>query len=264
MTNPIASRKTTRRPMIAAFVLGVAMSGFFDGILLHQVLQWHHLLSLVPGRAIQDPRVQVMADGLFHVLMYGLAVCGLLMLWGSRGSQAAPGAGRAMAGAFVGGFGAWNVIDVGFFHWILRIHNIRLDVANPLTWDVGWLVLFGVSPLLAAIFILRGRGGTPLDPRSVAVTLTILTLAGGPWAMVPAPGAMSAVLFRPGLTSAERWTAVASTGARVVATDVSGDLMVVAFPRGAERWRLFADGAIVVGGAMGAGCLTVSGVQTRL
>src|SRR5687768_8252330 len=30
-------------------VLGFALGGFFDGILLHQILQWHHLLSLVPG-----------------------------------------------------------------------------------------------------------------------------------------------------------------------------------------------------------------------
>jgi uncharacterized membrane protein len=26
-------------------MLGFAFGGFFDGILLHQVLQWHHLLS---------------------------------------------------------------------------------------------------------------------------------------------------------------------------------------------------------------------------
>ncbi|WP_426000432.1 DUF2243 domain-containing protein [Caulobacter sp. DWR1-3-2b1] len=30
-------------------MLAVALCGFFDGILLDQILQWHHLLSLVPG-----------------------------------------------------------------------------------------------------------------------------------------------------------------------------------------------------------------------
>lgn len=34
-----------------AVLLSVALSGFFDGILLHQVLRWHHLLS-----GVQDPR----------------------------------------------------------------------------------------------------------------------------------------------------------------------------------------------------------------
>ena len=29
----------------AGYSLGFGIGGFFDGILLHQVLQWHHLLS---------------------------------------------------------------------------------------------------------------------------------------------------------------------------------------------------------------------------
>lgn len=29
----------------AGYLLGFALGGFFDGILLHQVLQWHHLLD---------------------------------------------------------------------------------------------------------------------------------------------------------------------------------------------------------------------------
>ena len=39
----------TRCLLLAGSVLGMALGGFFDGILLHQVLQWHHFLSLVPG-----------------------------------------------------------------------------------------------------------------------------------------------------------------------------------------------------------------------
>lgn len=38
-----ASRQ--RPPMLPAFLLGVGLGGFVDGILLHQVLQWHHLLT---------------------------------------------------------------------------------------------------------------------------------------------------------------------------------------------------------------------------
>jgi Predicted membrane protein len=29
----------------ARYALGFGLGGFFDGILLHQILQWHHLLS---------------------------------------------------------------------------------------------------------------------------------------------------------------------------------------------------------------------------
>ena len=82
----------------AAFVLGIGLGGFFDGILLHQVLQWHHLLSLVPGEAFRDLGTQILADGLFHVLMYGVTAAGLWMLWRRRGGLRDPGAAGAVAG----------------------------------------------------------------------------------------------------------------------------------------------------------------------
>jgi len=35
-------------PLIAAGIfLGLGLGGFVDGILLHQILQWHHMLSNV-------------------------------------------------------------------------------------------------------------------------------------------------------------------------------------------------------------------------
>src|SRR4051794_15960674 len=40
----------------AGYLVGLAMGGFFDGILLHQVLQWHHLLSLVDSPVVRDVR----------------------------------------------------------------------------------------------------------------------------------------------------------------------------------------------------------------
>ncbi|GKT26246.1 DUF2243 domain-containing protein [Acidovorax sp. SUPP3334] len=45
--------------------------------MLHQILQWHHLLSRVESAMVQDVRVQILADGLFHALMY---VIGALLI----------------------------------------------------------------------------------------------------------------------------------------------------------------------------------------
>ena len=59
-----------KAPLIGAFTLGFAFGAFFDGILLHQVLQWHHLLSLVQGDLYRDIRMQILADGLFHAAAY--------------------------------------------------------------------------------------------------------------------------------------------------------------------------------------------------
>ena len=56
----------SRKLRWAGFLLGFSLGGFFDGILLHQVLQWHHLLSNVQAAALQDIRAQMLADGLFQ------------------------------------------------------------------------------------------------------------------------------------------------------------------------------------------------------
>ena len=74
-------------------LLGMALGGFFDGILLHQILQWHHLLSAVEGQHWLDLRMQLVADGLFHVLMHAVLAAGLALLVGAAGWQAAPAAG---------------------------------------------------------------------------------------------------------------------------------------------------------------------------
>ena len=98
------------RPVFVAGVLGFALGGFFDGILLHQVLQWHHFLSLVPGEALRDIRAQILADGLFHVAVYAVAALGLWLLWRARGGLAAADGLRRRLG-LEGAFAAVTAAD---------------------------------------------------------------------------------------------------------------------------------------------------------
>jgi uncharacterized membrane protein len=51
MTAPASTPARPRGLLSAGVVLGVALGGFFDGVMLHQVLRWHHLLSLKPGES---------------------------------------------------------------------------------------------------------------------------------------------------------------------------------------------------------------------
>jgi hypothetical protein len=55
-----AERTVPRRvfPTEAGVFLGLGLGGFFDGIVLHQVLQWHHMVSLVPHRLNRKPENQ--------------------------------------------------------------------------------------------------------------------------------------------------------------------------------------------------------------
>lgn len=184
-------------PSLAAGILGFALGGFIDGILLHQVLQWHHLLSLVEGEALRDLRVQILADGLFHVLMYIIAVVGLWLLWRARlGITGQRADMRIVACAFLG-FGIWQVVDVAGFHWVMGIHRIRVDVPNPLFWDIAWLVVFAVPSLGAGWWLMsRARHDGPGGPtwRKAPAALAALVLVAGPVAMLPPPGVTTAVV----------------------------------------------------------------------
>lgn len=53
----------------AGIFLGLGLNGFIDGILLHQILQWHHVISNVkPLNNFPNIDLNMAWDGLFHVL----------------------------------------------------------------------------------------------------------------------------------------------------------------------------------------------------
>lgn len=176
----ITGGSCTRNINWAGFLLGFALGGFFDGILLHQILQWHHLLSGLQGERFVDIRVQILADGGFHALMYVLAIVGLWLLWKTRRQCTEPGAGRALLAMAMIGFGVWHVADSIISHWLMGIHRIRMDSSNPLMWDLIWLFAFGVVPLLVGLWLKRKpSGGAPSRGTIAAAVLAFCSLAGG-------------------------------------------------------------------------------------
>ena len=239
------------RALIApAALLGFALSGFFDGILLHQILQWHHLLSATGG----DLAFQVAADGWFHVGMYAIAAAGLGVLWRRRAAMAGRGAGRTVAAWGLIGFGLWHVVDAVLFHWTLGIHRIRMDAANRLAWDVGWLAATGLAPLLAGIRLARRPGGG--SGRTATATLAVLAVASGIYAALPPPGGATVVAFAGGTSTPAALSAVARAGGTVQWSDPTGRVFAVdGVPPDAVP-GLLSRGAIWVGGAgLPTGCL---------
>ena len=241
----------------AGYLLGFALGGFFDGILLHQILQWHHLLSGVQSGLLRDLRMQVMADGLFHLLMYAIALAGLWSLWRSRRLARPPEGARLFADALVG-FGMWHVVDAVISHWTLGIHRIRMDAANPLLWDVGWLVVFGLLPLVAGLLLRRRGGGGPGAPRLRAsgAALGVAVLVAGPLASLPPRNATQvAVLALPSSTNALLDGVQAADGG-ILYADRGGALWVFSLPAGTDTRALYGHGALLVTRSPAAlGCL---------
>jgi uncharacterized membrane protein len=139
---------------VAGILLGIGFGGFFDGILLHQILQWHHLLSSTgdyPATSVAGLEDNTLADGLFHALTFVAALAGLWLLWGAvrRGAVLA---GRHLAGLMLAGWGLFNLVEGIIDHQILTIHHVNND--NVVLWDVLFLAL-GAVLLLGGILLAR-------------------------------------------------------------------------------------------------------------
>ncbi len=242
-------------PIRSAVLLGIALGGFFDGILLHQILQWHHLLSLVPG---VDLRAQVLWDGVFHAAMYVLAAWGLWGLW----RWGMPD-GRRLLGALLLGVGLWHLADAVLSHLVLGLHRVRVDAANPLAWDLGWFAAFGFLPLGLGWALLRGGSGGR-GSRGALVALALVAVGAGGWALRPPPDMpLTTAVFRPGMAPSEVERGIAALGGRVVwGTPELGVALIDMAPE--RRWGLYQAGAVMVAGA-GApvGCLAWSEAGRR-
>lgn len=238
-----------------AFVLGFAAGGLFDGILLHQILQWHHLLSLVPG--VAGLRGQVLWDGYFHAFLYLAGGLGIAGLWRSR-ARLKEERWKSVAGVLLFGFAAWHTIDSVVSHWWLGIHRIRIDSPDPLLWDLIWLVGFGIVPAIVGALLVRQPPSNP-PPASAGhaiVPLMIATLVLAVWSLIPPDDKrFTTVVFAPWVTGGAAITAIGEADGRLVWTDPALAVMVVEVPSD-RRLGLYAKGALLVsGGAFAGGCI---------
>jgi len=253
------------------FWLGFALGGFFDGILLHQILQWHHLLSGVASSGtVPDLRLQVIADGVFHLSHYVFAVLGLWLLWSGRAAFAATRADRRVIGWALIGFGTWHIIDAVLVHWILQLHRIRMDVENPLIWDLLWVMPFGIGVVALGAWLLRRRpdeDGDASGGRGAAAALGIAALAGGMLAALPPADLpdddLALVVFRAGQSCADTVAAVDAVDGKLVWTDENAGVWLIAVGQGATAASLYRHGAILVStGPVAVGCLSWTEIRT--
>lgn len=231
---------------LALFLIGVALGGFFDGIVLHQILEWHHLLSGVAGVS-GNLRFQILADGLFHALMYVLLGWGLVLLMRHRSRLRMSAA--ATLGISLYGFATWHILDAVLSHWVLGIHRIRMDTARPLTWDVAWLCAFGIVPLLTGGWLMRRR--TPFSSTLSSWSIVLLTTsaaAASIWPFMGAPPTTITVVMAPGKSFIDVNAEMTATDARILWMDANGSVFVAQPQRDYSLLRLMQSGALFVGG----------------
>lgn len=145
---------------VGTILLGLGLGGLFDGIVLHQVLQWHHMLSAhTPPNSLASLKWNTLADGLFHVAAWVFTFIGVLLVWSSS-RESEPGGWGRFLGGILAGWGAFNVVEGLVDHHLLGVHHVRPG-PDELLYDVGFLVWGGVMLAAGGIFLLRDRTNEP-------------------------------------------------------------------------------------------------------
>src|SRR3954465_4016923 len=117
-----AARAVAAPPRAPALILGVGFGGFLDGILLHQVLQWHHMLTSTgdhPMTTVAGLEANTLADGFFHLATWVLvAVASPLTVRGGERRELPP-PWRAHVGMLLAGWGVFNLVEGAIDHELL-------------------------------------------------------------------------------------------------------------------------------------------------
>ncbi len=145
----INTRTITKPLTRAGIFLGVGLGGFVDGILFHQILQQHNMLTArYPKDTIRNVEINMFWDGMFHAFTWTMTFIGVILLWKAARVPGILWSGKAFAGAMFLGWGLFNLIEGIIDHHILHLHHV-IEAKGVSIFD--WLFL-----LSGVIFIAVG------------------------------------------------------------------------------------------------------------
>jgi uncharacterized membrane protein len=151
MTRRVSISPQHRQFRMAGLILGIGLGGFVDGIVAHQLLGWHHLLSSwYPPHDAHTMRLNMVGDGLFHLFCLVVIAVGVVLLNRSGGSHST----RRLVGWILAGWGVFNLVEGVIDHLLLGVHHVRSG-PHQLLYDLGFLML---GAILLACGSALGRG----------------------------------------------------------------------------------------------------------
>jgi len=149
-----AARKRTLNT--GGVLLGLGLGGFFDGIVIHQILQWHHMVSNVPQypvTTLEGLRANTLGDGLFHAATWVFTVAGLFLLWRAKRRPGGSTTTRLLVGLLLMGWGSFNLVEGVVDHQLLQLHHVRPGPDQGF-WDLAFLA-WGAAMLLGGWALAR-------------------------------------------------------------------------------------------------------------
>ena len=145
----------------ASVIIGIGLGGFVDGILFHQILQLHGMISnklsilTYVGKA-----VNMFWDGIFHTTTFLAVLIGIILLVKQlKRKDINPSPKLAMGGA-LSGWGIFNIVEGIIHHHILDLHNVNEFTLNTDIWNYSFL-LSGFIFLFIGLRIIYSRAHYP-------------------------------------------------------------------------------------------------------
>ncbi|WP_416956178.1 DUF2243 domain-containing protein [Nocardioides sp. T5] len=163
----------------AGLMYGVGLGGFVDGIVLHQILQWHHMVSATaehPVTTVAGLEVNTLADGFFHLVTWFVVVGASIVTLAQWRQGRLPPSWRFHVGGVLVGWGGFNVVEGLVDHQLLGVHHVRDDLGGPLAWDLGFLAI-GAALVVLGWVVMRS-GSRALEDRGWAPTSVAAAGAG--------------------------------------------------------------------------------------
>ncbi|MDF3064498.1 MAG: hypothetical protein K0R38_99 [Polyangiaceae bacterium] len=152
--------RTTGPVVLAGQLLGCGLGAFFDGILLHQILQWHSMLSSVrPPLDLVTMKYNMLWDGVFHAFAWVVTVLGVVALWTAARRPQVRLSSPAFGGALLLGWGLFNVVEGLVDHQLLGLHHVHPGELEQ-AWDIGF-ILWGVAMAVVGILLIRRVAAPP-------------------------------------------------------------------------------------------------------
>ncbi|WNF22192.1 DUF2243 domain-containing protein [Mesobacillus jeotgali] len=128
-------KKENKNLFIAGLILGLGLLGAIDGIVFHQLLQWHHMVLS------DNIQLEIFTDGLFTALFSAKLLWGGVKIFqDARKNQLGSGWRIFLGGIFIGG-GTFNLVEGIVDHHILQVHRVKPLAENPLMYDLAFLVI---------------------------------------------------------------------------------------------------------------------------
>jgi uncharacterized membrane protein len=141
----LSARRMHRSRLLfgGALLLGAGLGAFLDGITLHQVLQWHAMISsVVVPLDLASSKVNMFWDGIFHLYSWLATVVAIVIVVREVPKAAPEVRHKAVSGGALAGWGFFNLVEGLIDHQIFGLHHVHPGI-NELAWDIGFLG-FGV------------------------------------------------------------------------------------------------------------------------